>query len=68
MKMIKEKDGKPWCKFCPDKTVRAVWRATGLGMAKHACQDHVEDLRTYEKAGQDSGHMTEADYQTWGRL
>lgn len=66
MKMIKEKDGKPWCKFCPEKTVRAVWRATGMGMSKHACEAHREDLRKYELERRDDGYMTEADYQTWG--
>lgn len=68
MKKIKEKEGKPWCKFCPEKTTRAVWRAQGLGLCKHACEYHIEDLKEYENKYKDSGRMTEADYQTWYRL
>lgn len=28
MKKIKEKEGKPWCKFCPEKTISS--EADGL--------------------------------------
>lgn len=68
MKKIKEKEGKPWCKWCPEKTVRAVWRTSGICLTKHACEDHKQDLKDYENKYRDDGHMTEADYQTWGRL
>jgi hypothetical protein len=67
MKMIKE-EHKPWCKFCPEKTVRAVWRSQGNFQFKHACDEHREDLKKYELENQDSGRMTEADHQTWGSL
>lgn len=68
MKKIKEKDGKSWCKFCPEKTVRAVWRSSGVCLNKHACEDHREELKKFELEQRDDGHMTEADYQTWGSL
>lgn len=68
MKRIREKDGKPWCKFCPEKTVRAVWRSTGMGINKHACEAHRKELQEFEASRRDDGHMSEADYQTWGRL
>ncbi len=67
MKKIKEKEGKPWCKFCPEKTVRAVWRSSGFSTPKHACEEHRQELKDYELKQVDSGYMTEADYQTWGR-
>lgn len=68
MKKIKEKEGKPWCKFCPEKTVRAVWRSSGCYLDKHACEDHKQELQDFEASQRDGGYMTEADYQTWGRL
>lgn len=68
MKKIKPNEGKPWCKFCPEKTVRAVWRSSGMGQSKHACEEHRTALLAHEESTRDSGHMTEADYQTWDRL
>jgi len=68
MKKIKEKEGKPWCKWCPDKTVKAVWRTSGMGLSKHACELHKDQLREYENHCRDSDHMSEADYQTWWNL
>lgn len=68
MKKIKENEGKPWCKFCPEKTVRAEWRSQGFATIKHACEQHRQDLKDYEKSNRDDGYMTEADHQTWGRL
>lgn len=68
MKRIREKDGKPWCKFCPEKTVRAVWRSTGMSINKHACEEHQQELRALEVSRRDDDHMSEADHQTWGRL
>lgn len=68
MKKIKEKEGVPWCKWCPEKTVRAVWRSSGCTLSKHACEEHREDLKEYENSHKDNGYMTEADHQTWGRF
>jgi hypothetical protein len=68
VKKIKEKEGKPWCKFCPEKTVRAVWRSSGCHLDKHACELHKQELQEYEAKQRDGGYMTEADYQTWGRI
>lgn len=69
MKRIKENQMGAWCKFCPPKTTRAVWRSSGMGLSSHACEEH----RTALKAEEDKRHeadsrMTKADYQTWGRL
>lgn len=68
MKKIKEKEGIPWCKWCPEKTVRATWRSSGMALSKHACEEHRDKLREYESSQKDTGHMTEADYQTWYKL
>lgn len=68
MKKIRECDGKPWCKWCPEKTTRAVWRSTGLSLNKHSCEQHKQDLEEYENQRKGNGYMSEADYQTWGRL
>lgn len=68
MKKIKEKEGKPWCKFCPEKTIRAVWRSSGLHLTMHACEEHKQELQEFEAKRRDNGYMTEADWQTWGRL
>lgn len=68
MKKIKEKEGKPWYKFCLEKTVRAVWRSSGVSLNKHACEEHKQELQEWEAKQRDDGYMTEADYQTWGRL
>lgn len=68
MKKIKEKEHKPWCKWCPEKTVRAVWRSSGAVLTKHACEQHKDDLKAYENKYRDDGYMSEGDYQSWGRL
>lgn len=71
MKMIKATESYQctWCKAA-GKKVPAVWRLKGLGgISKKACEEHREDLREYEKKLQaQDQHMSEADYQTWGRL
>lgn len=68
MKKIKEHEIGPWCKWCPEKTVRAVWRASGH-IGEHACEEHREDLLTYErKVRNTEDHLSEADYQTWMRV
>lgn len=50
-----------WCKS------PAAWRESGHAY-KFACDTHKPDLQAHEKANRDDGHMSEADYQTWGRL
>lgn len=47
MKKIKEKEGKPWCKWRPEKTVRAVWHSSGCHLDKHACEDHKQELQEF---------------------
>jgi hypothetical protein len=71
--MKKVKINEPYnCTWCKEagQIVAACFRKSGLGgLGKAACEKHIEDLREYEKKmrEQDS-HMSEADYQTWGRL
>lgn len=62
MKKMKPQSTQP-CTYCK---VRAEWKA-GWPM-KFACKDHQQDLQAYEKQTRDDGYMTDADYQTWGRL
>ncbi len=53
------------CHWC---TAPRVWRASrSCGFNTFACEDHTEKLRSYERS-RDSGYMSEADHQTWGRL
>lgn len=33
-----------------------------------ACELHKQELQDWEAKRRNSGYMTEADYQTWGRL
>lgn len=57
----KERDnGMKYCTFCKPKRVDAVWRDSYLHFA---CEEHKDKL-----SGEDDSHMSEADYQTWGRL
>lgn len=59
MKKIKAKDTSTcdWCRQ-EGKKVKAQWSHYG----QKACQDHKHLIHV------DDGYMTEADYQTWGRL
>lgn len=71
MRLIKAKArkaaGNIYCDHCKPEKVDAIWRGKrGDHQAgDYACEDHrhliVDEL-------EDDGHMTEADYQTWGRL
>lgn len=83
MRKIKSKErqnGMKYCSFCKPAKVDAVYRNTKLRCDKieeklqFACEGHKyllvdgtaeEFVRTEYK---DSGHMTEADYQTWWRV
>lgn len=65
MKKLKEKQRGPWCSFCPPKTTRAVYRQDCFS-GKFSCERHSEDLLIIEQKEDDK--MTEADYQTWGRV
>lgn len=64
MKKMKPKSTQP-CSYCK---LRAKWKANGLIFPKFACETHVTELRNFELAHEDNGYMSEADYQTWGRL
>lgn len=72
MKKIKEKEHKPWCKWClqgnSSEPLEAVWRTSGVALNKHACEEHKEDLKVYEIKYRDDGYMSEGDYQSWGRF
>jgi hypothetical protein len=59
MKRTKQKDTHPcqWCKKLEIKR-KAVWQHYG----QYACEEHKDKIHV------DDGYMTEADYQTWGRL
>lgn len=49
--------------------VPAVWRSSYLTLVKYTCELHkplIVELE--EKDALLSSHMSEADYQTWGRL
>ena len=53
-------NGMRYCTFCKPARVGAIWRDFQLSLA---CEDHKSELHKG-----DSGHHTEADYQTWMRL
>lgn len=54
------------CSWC---STRAEWQTQTLTFEqKHACPLHRPMAAEHEAKNQDSGHMTEADRQTWGRL
>jgi hypothetical protein len=70
VKKIKEHEHKPWCTWCRQQglEVPALWRQSRHG-GTWACYDHQKDLQEREKKmAKEDSHMTEADYQTWGRL
>jgi hypothetical protein len=71
MKKVKvtEHYGCTWCMEAGQK-VAACFRKSGLGgLSKAACENHTENLREYEKKmRKHDSHMSEADYQTWGRF
>ena len=56
MKKTKQSDNHS-CQFCKNKKEKAKWTHFG----QYACEKHKDKLI-------DDGYMSEADYQTWGRL
>ena len=68
MKRLKTKQIGAWCSYCPEKTVRAVYRQDGF-CGKFCCEENKQELQKHEEQIREAdSHMTEADYQTWGRL
>jgi hypothetical protein len=59
MKKLKQKDTR-MCQWCKKEGVKekAAWYHFG----QCACNKHKEKINV------DDGYMSEADYQTWGRL
>jgi len=59
------------CSWC---SAKPVWRlSTRYAAKKYACDNHQQHLIVFGKALQQKhaqldDHMSEADYQTWGRL
>ena len=68
MKKLKSTQVGPWCSYCPPKTVRATFRQHGFS-GEFCCDAHRSNLHAEEvaQAAKDE-YMTEADYQTWGKL
>ena len=66
MKKLKPKQLGPWCDFCEPKTTRATH--VGRCFNGFACEAHRDNLKKDELENFDEGYMSEADYQTWGRL
>jgi hypothetical protein len=72
MRWIKNKEhrlaGHIYCDHCKPKKVDALWRKEGI-TASHARGDFAcEAHKHLIKEDHDDGHMTEADYETWGRV
>ena len=68
MRMVKKKErekaGNIYCDYCKPEKVEATWRVSGFAYhdrGDFACDEHKHLL----KEEKDSGHRTEADYQTW---
>lgn len=79
IKSKERKNGMRYCSFCKPTKVDAIWRNARLRCDKpeeklqFACEMHKDLLVDgtaveFTPSKQDDGHMTEADYQTWGRL
>ncbi len=68
MKKVNKKHHQPWCKFCPEKSVKADWQSQHYHITKYSCHEHKDQLQEYEDSHCDIGEMTEADYQTWHRI
>lgn len=61
MRRKQQKNPKP-CKICGKPTIMQLIPSYG---SYYICNDCFPD---YRKKNEDDGYMTEADYQTWGRL
>lgn len=68
MKLLKQYQLGPWCGFCPPKTSKAIWKSSGMTNQQFACNAHQSELKAHEIKHADNGHMSEGDYQSWGRL
>lgn len=66
MRLIKEGQyvGKT-CAWCANP---AKWRANRLGYAKYACDGHRADLQAQEATANADDHLSEGDWQSWGRI
>ena len=53
------KNGMKYCTFCKPKRVEAIYRDAHMNLA---CEEHKNRLSV------DSGHLSEADNQTWVRI
>lgn len=66
MKQIKPGEYKSAvCNWCPSKAELVSLKLAGP--SRYACRQHQDNLSKLELALQ-IDHMSEADYQTWGRL
>lgn len=79
IKSTERRNGMRYCTFCKPEKIHAIWRNTNLRCDRKeeklcfACEEHkdllVDGTAVYTDIKYvDDGHMTEADYQTWGRL
>lgn len=65
MKKMASKSTQP-CSYCK---ARATWKSNGRGSIKYACPEHMAELKAHEDAVDKlDNHMSEGDYQSWGRL
>ena len=53
---------------CDRCSERASHRANFLNPTQYACGKHKSELQAVEDSKRDDGHMSEGDYQSWGRL
>lgn len=58
------------CSWCKDK---AHWRTTRTPKGKYACNEHLEELKRYERdydrtSLYDDGSMSEGEWQAYGRF
>lgn len=63
--VLKPNQRGPWCSFCEPKTTRATHVHIGWHPRLFACHKHYYKLAKVEETDKE---MTEADYQTWGKL
>lgn len=67
MKRLKgDSTGHPYCTFCPEKTVKAVYREDGFASI-FACREHKAKLLDIELERQNFS-ATDADRATWMKL
>tara|TARA_R110000851_G_scaffold244483_1_gene397281 strand:+ start:345 stop:539 length:195 start_codon:yes stop_codon:yes gene_type:complete len=64
MKKLKVNQLGHWCDFCQPKTNKATH--VGYGFNGFSCEDHKTELKAGEE--KEDGHMSEGDYQSWGRI